>query len=294
MHNISSINSVFIRRKGFEVMAKKGRMLVFVVAAIALVMMLVAGCSGSGNNTGANTDTTAKDAAKTAMVDTIQPGVLSIGSDIAFPPFENMEADKPVGFDVDLLGAIAKKLGVEAKFTNNKFDGLIPALNSKKFDAVVSAMTITADRKKEVLFSDPYIDSNQSIATKKDAGIKDIAGLKGKTVGVQTGTTGEAWSKENVKNAKEIKSYDTALDAFTALQAGQIQAVINDLPVSAYIVKDKAELQIVKEIKTDESYGVAMRKDDTKLGEAINKALKALKDDGTYDTIYNKWFGTKK
>ncbi|HEY3375336.1 MAG TPA: basic amino acid ABC transporter substrate-binding protein [Candidatus Aquicultor sp.] len=275
-------------------MAKKGRMLVFVVAAIALVMMLVAGCSGSGNNTGANTDTTAKDAAKTAMVDTIQPGVLSIGSDIAFPPFENMEADKPVGFDVDLLGAIAKKLGVEAKFTNNKFDGLIPALNSKKFDAVVSAMTITADRKKEVLFSDPYIDSNQSIATKKDAGIKDIAGLKGKTVGVQTGTTGEAWSKENVKNAKEIKSYDTALDAFTALQAGQIQAVINDLPVSAYIVKDKAELQIVKEIKTDESYGVAMRKDDTKLGEAINKALKALKDDGTYDTIYNKWFGTKK
>lgn len=156
----------------------------------------------------------------------------------------------------------------------------------------ISAMTITEDRGKEVIFSEPYINSNQSITATKGSGIKALADLKGKIVGVQSGTTGEAWARENVADAKEIKSYDTALDAFTALQAGQIVAVINDLPVSAFIVKDKPELEIVEEIATDEQYGIAVGLDNTELAEAINKALQELKADGTYDEIHAKWFGT--
>lgn len=264
------------------------------LAVVALLAVFAVGCSSTSTSSSSSSTTEAKgDSNTAAIVETLNSGELQVGSDIAFPPFENMEGEEPVGFDVDLLNAIGEKLGLEVKFINNKFDGLLPALNSKKFDVVVSAMTITDDRKKEVLFSDPYIDSNQSIATKKGAGIEDIADLKGKIVGVQSGTTGEAWTNENVKDAKEIKAYDTALDAFTALQAGQIDGVINDLPVSAYVIKDKPELELVKEIKTDEQYGIALRQDDTKLADEINKALKELKEDGGYDEIYERWFGKK-
>jgi glutamine transport system substrate-binding protein len=266
---------------------------VLVFAVVALLALWIAGCSSSDTTTTSSSETTTSETGK-ATIQTIKEGELQVGSDIAFPPFENMEGDKAVGFDVDLLREIGKRLDLEVTFTNNKFDGLIPSLNSKKFDVVVSAMTITDDRKKEVLFSDPYIDSNQSLAAKSDSDIKDVMNLKGKIVGVQTGTTGEGWTKKNVVSAKEIKSYDTALDAFTALQAGQIDAVINDLPVSAYIVKDKPELKIVQEIKTDEKYGIAMRLDDTKLADAVNKTLADMKADGGYDKIYSNWFGEKK
>lgn len=272
-------------------MFKRGRLAAILIAVVALLMALVVGCSSSSSDSSSSSSTEKKSEAK---VTTLNAGELQIGSDIAFPPFENMEGENPVGFDVDLMTAIGEKLGVKVTFMNNKFDGLIPSLNAKKFDAIMSAMTITDDRKKEVLFSDPYIDSNQSLAVKKSSSIKDVAGLKGKIVGVQSGTTGEKWAKENVKDAKEIKSFDTALDAFTALESGQIDGVINDLPVSAYIVKDKPELNIVKEIKTDESYGIAFRLDDTQLRDAVNKALKELKDDGGYDKVYEKWFGKKK
>jgi polar amino acid transport system substrate-binding protein len=276
---------------------KKVRIIV-VVAIVALMALIAAGCSGSETKTSTDTKSTdtktSTSEAKAAAFETIKAGELQVGSDIAFPPFENMEGSDPVGFDVDLMKEIGERLNLSVVFTNNKFDGLIPSLNSKKFDAVVSAMTITDDRKKEVLFSDPYIDSNQSLASKANSDIKDVANLKGKIVGVQTGTTGQDWTKKHVVSAKEIKSYDTALDAFTALQAGQIDAVINDLPVSAYIVKDKPELKIMQEIKTDESYGIAMKLGDTKLAEAINKTLADMKKDGSYDKVYEKWFGKKK
>ena len=152
-------------------------------------------------------------------------------------------------------------------------------------------MTITDERKQEIDFSDPYIDSNQSIAVQEGSDIKDETDLAGKKIGVQSGTTGEAWAKENLNDATMVP-FKTATDAFSALQAGNVDAVVNDLPVSAYIVKDTSRgLEIIEEIPTGEQYGFAVSKDNPDLLAAINEALADVKEDGTYDEIYAKWFG---
>jgi polar amino acid transport system substrate-binding protein len=154
-------------------------------------------------------------------------------------------------------------------------------------------MTITEEREKQVDFSDPYIDSDQSLAVKTGSPIKSSKDLQGKIVGVQRGTTGELKAKELQKQfgIKEVRAYDDTLLAFEDLKAGRVDAVVNDLPVTAYLVKKQPEFQIVETIKTGEKYGVAFREDQDELREAFNKALSEIKADGTYDRIYEKWFG---
>lgn len=266
-------------------MTRKSKLLALfaIIVIAAFAMVLTAGCTETK-------DETTKTEKKIML---IKEGELQVGSDTSYPPFETLEGDKVTGFDVDLMNAIGEKLGYKVIFVTANFDGLIPSLNAKKFDAVASAMTITEDRKKEIAFSDPYINSNQSLTVKADSGIKTTKDLKDKVVGAQTGTTGEMWAQENIKDAKEIKSFPTATEAFTALEAGQIDGIINDFPVSAYIVKEKPALALVETIKTDEQYGIAFNKENTKLVEAVNKALKELRDEGKYDEIFEKWFGAK-
>ncbi len=267
---------------------KKGLVTAVAVAVVMLAVLLVAGCA---------TTTTTTTTKGIAGITTIKAGELQIGSDTSFPPFETLEGNKVTGFDVDLMTAIGKKMGYKVVFVTANFDGLIPSLKSKKFDGVATAMTITADRKKEIAFSDPYIDSDQSLTVKANSGIKSTKDLTGKAIGAQTGTTGEKWAQENLMSIakdKAIKSYPTATEAFTALEAGQIDAIINDYPVSAFIVKDKPELALVEKIKTNEKYGFAFRKEDTKLVSEVNKTLKTLKSNGEYDKIFEKWFGKTK
>lgn len=265
-------------------MARKRLLFVALIAVAALGLALVAGCT-----------TKEEEASKTnaAGITTIKAGELQIGSDTAFPPMESLEGDKIVGFDVDLMTAIGKIMGYKVVFVTANFDGLIPSLNAKKFDGLATSMDITEDRKKEVAFSDPYMESNQSVTVKKDSGIKSSADLKGKIVGAQTGTTGELWAADELKGVMNgvVRSYPTITEAFTALEAGQIDAVINDYAVSAYIVKDNKNLALVETIKTNVEYGFAFRKSDTKLVAEVNKALKTLKENGEYDRIFEKWFG---
>jgi polar amino acid transport system substrate-binding protein len=266
--------------------ARKFLPLVLVLVLVAAALTII-GCS-SNNNTSGNTT-----GEETATYTLVQPGKLLIGSDTAFPPFESMNGSTPEGFDVDLGKAIADQLGLQMVFMSETFDTLIPTLKAGgKFDIIMSGMTITDKRKQEIDFSDPYIDSNQSIAVKSDSTIASAADLSGKTIGVQSGTTGEAWAKENVKDAKKIVPFSDTLSAFAALQAGQVDAVVNDLPVSAAIVKDATRgLKIVQEIPTGEQYGIGVSKSNPQLLEAINDALATLKSNGTYDEIYTKWFG---
>jgi lysine-arginine-ornithine-binding protein len=223
----------------------------------------------------------------------IKAGQLQMGSDTAYPPFENMDGNKAVGFDVDLANAIAGKLGLKLEVTSILFDGAIPALKTKKFDIIMSAMTINEKREKQINFSDPYIDSDQSIAVAKGSPIKTEADLKDKVVGVQLGTTGMDKAEEIQKagGLKEVRKFDTTLLAFEALEQGKIDAIINDYPVSLYIGKTRGNTEVVAKIKTDEKYGIGIRKGNEELLEKVNKALADLKADGTYATIYEKWFG---
>lgn len=256
------------------------------ILLLAAVALILSGCAKEQKK---------EEKKKEVGIETIKEGVLTVGSDVAFPPFEykDEKTQEIVGFDVDLIKEIGKRLGLRVEIINATFDTLIPALNAKKYDVVVSAMTITEERKKQVDFSDPYIDSDQSIAVRKDSNIKSAADLKDKIVGVQRGTTGELKANElkEIYGIKEIKSYDDTLLAFEDLKAGRVDAVVNDLPVTAYLVKKDPAFKIVEVIKTGEQYGFAFRKDSKELREKVNEALKKMKEDGTYDRIYKKWFG---
>jgi polar amino acid transport system substrate-binding protein len=273
----------------------KVRRIMGLVLALTLAMSLVAlaGCSKSTSTSTSSTST-----APTYKL--VKAGVLTVGSDTSFPPFEAMNGSTAEGFDVDLANAVAKKMGLTVNFTSQKFDTLIPQLKAGgTFDVIMSAMTITPDRQKEITFSSPYIDSNQSIAVTKGKFAKlngndptaIAAAFSGKTIGVQSGTTGEAWAKENLKNSK-ITPFDDTLAAFSALAAGKVDAIVNDLPVSAYIVTDSTRnAEIVAEIPTGEQYGIGIAQSNAELKTAIDAALAQMKSSGEYDTIYKKWFG---
>jgi polar amino acid transport system substrate-binding protein len=278
---------------------QNARKFVGLLLAVALVFAVVAltGCSGTSTTTAPTTTT---EPAKPALK-LVKDGVLTVGSDTAFPPFESMNGATAEGFDVDLANAIAKELGLTLNFTSQKFDTLIPQLKAGgTFDVIMSGMTITPDRQKEISFSTPYIDSNQSIAVVKGKFPKvdgnNAAAINtqftGKIIGVQSGTTGETWAKENIKGAKQITPFDDTLSAFSALNAGKVDAVVNDLPVSAYLVKSSyTGDELVSEIPTGEQYGIGIATPNTDLKAAIDAALAKMKTSGEYKTIYMKWFG---
>jgi len=253
----------------------------FVKAAIGLLMAamlavpFVAGCGSSST--------------------TIKSGTLMMGSDTAYPPFETIENNKPVGFDIEIAEAMAGKMGLKLDVITTAWDGIIPGLKSKKYDIIMSAMTITGDRKKQINFSAPYIDSDQSIAVVTGSPIKSEADLKDKVVGVQLDTTGQFKAEEIQKagGLKEIQKFDTILLAFEALEQGKVDAIINDFPVNSYMSIKRGKTEVVAKIKTDEQYGIGVRKDNTALLDQVNKALADVRADGTYDTVYMKWFGVK-
>lgn len=282
----------------------KARKLVGLSLVLMLVVALVValtGCTKPASSTTSGSTTPAEPAKPAATYKLVKPGVLTIGSDTAFPPFEALNGSTAEGFDVDIANAIAKQMGLTVDFTTQKFDTLIPQLQAGgTFDAIMSAMTITDARKQQIDFSTPYIDSNQSIAVVKGKFPKvdgnNAAAVNqeftGKIIGVQSGTTGEAWAKENIKGAKQITPFDDTLAAFSALNAGKVDAVVNDLPVSAYLVaKSYPGDEIVSEIPTGEQYGIGIAKSNADLTKAIDDALAKIKANGEYSQIYQKWFG---
>ena len=270
--------------------------------ALVFAVMALTGCGGQASSSSTTpSGSSSTSAATTPAPKLVKAGVLTIGSDTSFPPFESMNGATAEGFDVDLANAIAKQMGLTVNFTSQKFDTLIPQLKAGgTFDAIMSGMTITPERQKEILFSAPYIDSNQSITVVKGKFPKvdgtDPAAINkeftGKIIGVQSGTTGEAWAKENIKGAKTITPFDDTLSAFSALNAGKVDAVVNDLPVSLYLVNTSYKTdELISEIPTQEQYGIGIAQTNPDLKTAIDAALGKIKASGEYATIYQKWFG---
>lgn len=220
-------------------------------------------------------------------------GVIVVGTDATYPPFEYAD-DKTrqiVGFDIDLMTAIADELGVTAEFIVVPFDGIISGLNSSKYDALISAMTITPERAQAVLFSEPYYDAGQSIAVPKDdKTIRSIDDLPGKRIGAQLGTTGEMLAKEIPKAT--VKSFDNIGEAFRDMANGNLDAIINDKPVSQRIIMARGRAKLVGPILNTERYGIAVRKDQERLKKAVDEALIELKSSGKFAEINTKWFGS--
>jgi polar amino acid transport system substrate-binding protein len=276
---------------------QKARKFVGLALAVALVFALAAltGCGQSSSSTPTATTTAEASSAPAAPTYKLAtPGELTVGSDLDFPPMEKLNGSQPEGFDVELMTAIAKEMGLKINYLPpQKFDALPALVNAGKFDVIASSMTINDERKKLLVFSDPYFDSNQSIAMKEGSTYAAPADLKGKKIGVQSGTTGEQWATENLKPAgATVVPFSKTSEAFAALQAGNVAAVVNDLPITADIVKDKTKkLAIVKQIPTGEQYGFGIAQNNAGLATAINDALKKVKASGEYKTIYEKWIG---
>ncbi len=223
----------------------------------------------------------------------LKSGVIKVGNDATYAPFEYRNfKNEIVGFDIDLLKELVKEMGnLKLEIIDTAWDGIIPGLLSKKYDMIMSAMTITEERAKKVTFSDPYFETGQVIVVAKDRDdIKTVKDLEGKVIAVQLGTTGD-FAASKIKGAK-IKRFDTIDKAYFEVMLGRADAVVNDLAQSAYGIK-RFPLKIVGKPFTVEYYGIAMRKEDKDLHKAVNAALKKLKENGTYDKIYEKWFGKK-
>lgn len=252
-----------------------------IIMILMLCISIFAGCSTSNNGKDNSLDSVKK------------AGVLKVGLSDDYPPMEFRDKDNKVaGFDIDVANAVAKKLGVKLKIVTNAYDGIFIALNSKKFDYVQSTVSITDERKKKMLFSDPYINGGCAIFLKSgDNSIKSGDDLKGKVVGCQAGTTSQdALSK--LSGIKEVKKYEATTDAFLDLQNGRVAAVVSDPMVGDYyMVKNPGKFKKVEKYLGKEPIGSAFRKNDKALRDAYQKAYNELKKDGTISKISNKWFG---
>jgi lysine-arginine-ornithine-binding protein len=253
------------------------------LATILIAAMVVGACGGSQGATGSTSSTGL--------------GTVKVGTNAEYPPFESVDANgKIIGFDIDLMNAIGKAAGFTPEFTNTKWDGIFVALASGEFDAVSSAVTITEERKQAMAFSDPYFNAGQMIAVKKGSPVTKPEDLAGKKVGVQLGTTGDVWISDQAEKgtiAAEVARYDEITLAFQALANGDIDAIVNDAPTSADIIKANPEwgVSLVGQPFTDEFYGFAIRKERADVIKAINEGLAKVKASGEYDKIYTQWFG---
>lgn len=219
---------------------------------------------------------------------------IRFATEASYPPFESMDAsNKIVGFDVDLANALCKEIDATCTFSNQSFDSLIPSLKFRRIDAVMAGMDITPEREKQVLFSNPYYD-NSALFIGQKGKVVDIAALKGKKVGVQNGTTHQKFIMDKHPEITTVP-YDSYQNAKLDLQNGRIDAVFGDTAVVTEWLKADPKLAAIGDKVTDKGYfgtglGIAVRQGNTDLQAKFNTALEKVKKDGTYQTIYEKWF----
>ncbi|MET7743869.1 basic amino acid ABC transporter substrate-binding protein [Streptomyces sp. NPDC005385] len=264
------------------VLGRRPRILAATTATAGL--LLVAGCSSGG---GGGKSTTADG------VPLVKAGQLTTCTHLPYPPFQSEKDGKYEGFDVSLIDLVAKDLGVKQDIVDTPFENFKTGafLNSEQCDLAAAGMTITPERAKNVDFSDPYFDATQAVLVDKKSGIGSFADLKGKKVGAQAQTTGEEYAKSKGLDPVSFESSDAVLNG---LRTGQVQAVVIDYPVVQGWLKDKANadaFKVVDNLNTGEQYGFTVKKGNTKLTAAINKAIKDAKADGTYKKLYEKWIG---
>lgn len=253
-----------------------------VVALVMLSLLILSACSGASNESSASDDTLSK---------VKKTGVLQVGIEGAYPPFNYYDSNnKMVGFDVDITNEIAKRMGVKANFIATPWDSIIGGLLSKKYDIILSSMSITEERKKKVDFSKPYYSTGSQLFVRNDSKLTDPTKIKGLNIGVSIGTTFEQKGRELGAN---LKTYKNDYLAFQDLANGRIDGVITDTAVGLNMIKEKNyPFKALGKPLLQSQAGIAIRKEDDALTNEINKHLDDMFNDGTYEKISKKWFGT--
>ena len=269
------------------------KMAAFAACGALAASLALFGCSGGSNEQASEPAADESTGSYTLVKD----GTLTVATSPDFPPFENLEGDEYVGFDIDLGKAIAEEMGLEAEFTTIQFDGIVPAIQAGgQADVGISGITVDPERAQSVDFTDPYYIADQSVAVMKGGDVtadnaKDALNVEGMIIAVQSGTTGETFAQENFPNAT-IQPYGNATDCFAAMQAGQANAVCMDMAVVDQMVSDAyTDAEVVLTEATGEEYAVAVSQDNPELLAAINEAIATLQENGTIDDLTAQWLG---
>jgi len=250
------------------------------------LILLLAAC-GSSEDTGTEADDGNGEGGE--LEDTY-----TLVTDNSFVPFEFMEDGELVGFDIDLIHAIADEAGFELEVETTNFDGIIPGLQTGQFDIAIAGIGITEERKNVIDYSDPYFESGLAIGVPIDnEEIEGIEDLEGKTIATRLGSTSSAYIKENIEGA-DPSEFEQLDQAYLAVENGSADAVLYDDPNVRYYIQTAGEdkLKVVGDLYQAEDYGIAVTKGKPELVEAINDALATLRENGTYDELYEKWFGS--
>ena len=269
----------------------------FLACAMAAVSTAaLAGCGPTSSSANASTSPAAPSAPEGPYA-LAKAGQLTVASDLANPPLDytDTSTNQPAGFEVELMQAIGEKLGLASVYLSPvKFDTIIPTIKQGgTADVGVSNFTITDERKQEIDFTEPYLDSNLGLVTLavSEKTTQDVLNSADAKVAAQAGTTGESWVQENLPNATLV-SLDDPVMALTGVQSGLYDAAVADLPVMQYLVNNSyTDCKVAIEIPTGEQYGIVVSKDNPALTSAINGALAQLDEDGTLKGLKEKWFG---
>jgi polar amino acid transport system substrate-binding protein len=262
------------------------------IFSLMVLVLLLTGLAGCGN-TSQNKSSAPETKSTSSGTSTSSRPKYSVALEATFAPFEfrDMKTGDFTGFDVDLIKAIGQVAGFDVEIKEMGFDGIITALQTNNVDLAISGISIDDERKKAVDFSLPYYQSGLVVAVKADNNtIKGFDDLKGKKIAVQIGTTGAKEAKK-IPGAK-VTELDKVPDVFLELKNGGVDAVVNDLPVTAYYIQQgNKDIKIVGDVRSAEYYGIAVPKGKPEVLQKINDGLKALKASGQYAEIYKKWFG---
>jgi len=269
-------------------MSKKRKLVSLVVCIVLAMSLTLVGCNGGSGGGGGSSNGDA------AEMWNVTPGVLTVGSDCDYPPFVEMQGDQAVGFEPEMLQAIADELGLELEYLPpQNFDTILASVASgTKMDIGVSSFTINDERKQLVDFSFPYFDSNQAAVALVDSSYTSAMDFDGLTVGAQSGTTGADWVRENLTSSGTVlKEFNQASELMASLTAGDIQGAFFDEPAAAqYVATSYTNAHIVEVIPTGEQYGIAVSQDNPGLLQAINDAMITIKKNGVFDKIFLKYF----
>lgn len=261
----------------------KKRFFAIVLMAVTALIVSACGTSKTSETSGTGSEVEKKE--------------LRVVTDAAYAPFEYMEGDKIVGFDIDFLKAVAEEAGYKLKIEHVGWDPIFVEIKSNRADIAISSITINDDRKQTYDFSLPYFLSTNKILVREDSDIKSAADLKGKVVAVQNGTTGqEAMDKLLGKNNKDIKKFENNNLAIMEMMSGGADAVVADNGVVEVYAKNnpKEKLKVIEDSGSFEAefYGLLFPK-GTELKADFDKAIEKVFENGTYEKIYQEWFGQK-
>jgi ABC-type amino acid transport substrate-binding protein len=233
-----------------------------------------------------------------AALQTIEAGTLLVASAFPDPPFEVVKEGVDTGFDAELMRAVCGQIGLRwqlTKYEDDDFNGIFDGLRTHSYDAVASGTTITPEREKVALFSEPYLESGQSLVvnTVRTPHITSTDDLVDQVVGIQIGNTSDIVAKELKQEGKlagiRYYPYHGILDALDDLTVGRIGAVMKLLPVATALVRDRPDLDVVQEIHTREFLGIAFAPDNRGLRDAVNAALRTLREGGAIDRLKRRW-----